>query len=102
MLAYYFLWRAPAARALDRLPGSTRHIEDYLREKTGIEINFEVGDALTKLYRLGLADAQRAGPAPGHAAGAGPRGPSTVTGTTRSATPTPTGTHTRPPGLERC
>ena len=56
MLAYFFLWRATvegetlAGRALDR------RIEAFLREVSGVELNFEIGDALGKLFRLGLAD----------------------------------------------
>ena len=54
MLAYFFLWRSiddpkPATmRVLDR------RIECYLKEKTQVEINFEVSDALDKLFRLRL------------------------------------------------
>jgi hypothetical protein len=67
MLAYYFLWRGPGrdraaaepwawtARELDA------HIEQYLRERTGVEINFEISDALNKLFRLGLATADTQG-----------------------------------------
>ncbi len=60
MLAYYFLWRGAGSAEPWTVSRLDRRIEEYLREKTGIEINFEVGDALTKLYRLGLAarDAQ--------------------------------------------
>lgn len=56
MLAYYFLWRAaddpepPGTEELDR------RIEAFLLEKTGVEVNFEVRDAVRKLQRLGLAD----------------------------------------------
>jgi hypothetical protein len=55
MLAYYFLWRGQASGEPWTVSRLDRRIEQYLREKTGIEINFEVGDALTKLYRLDLA-----------------------------------------------
>lgn len=53
LLAYYFLWQlAPAqgwsSEELDR------QIEGYLREATGREIDFEVGDALHKLIRLDI------------------------------------------------
>jgi hypothetical protein len=54
MLAYFFLWRAAANESWDECTLDTR-IEAYLEEQTGIEINFESGDALAKLYRLGLA-----------------------------------------------
>jgi len=55
MLAYYFLWRqAPAegwtAEELDRA------IEAFLRAEIQQPIDFEVGDALDKLLRLGLAE----------------------------------------------
>jgi hypothetical protein len=60
MLAYFFLWRGNGSEAPWTVSTLDAHIEDYLEQKTGIEINFEVADALTKLYRLGLArrDAQ--------------------------------------------
>ena len=60
MLAYFFLWRRSGAGEPWIVPALDDHIEDYLRQKTGIEINFEVSDALIKLLRLGLArrDAQ--------------------------------------------
>src|SRR4029079_7412673 len=55
MLAYFFLWRhAPAegwsAEQLDR------HIENWLQVATARRIDFEVGDALSKLIRLGVAE----------------------------------------------
>ena len=56
MLAYFFLWRAgvqglkPTGKDLDR------QIEAFLLEVSGVEINFEIGDAIGKLFRLGLAD----------------------------------------------
>ncbi len=57
LLAYYFLWRHHdlAREELDR------KVETFLREATGCEINFEIDDALSKLYRLGLADHDDAG-----------------------------------------
>jgi hypothetical protein len=60
MLAYFFLWRGNGTSTPWTVPTLDAHIEDYLKQKTGIEINFEVSDALTKLLRLGLArrDAQ--------------------------------------------
>ncbi len=54
MLAYFFLWRASirgkslTAHELDLV------IERYLSQKTGIEINFEVSDAVGKLMRYNL------------------------------------------------
>jgi hypothetical protein len=60
MLAYFFLCRAAREpQPWDRRKLDTR-IEGYLEEKTGIHIDFQVGDALNKLFRLGLVtrDAQ--------------------------------------------
>ncbi|SIN82789.1 Protein of unknown function [Singulisphaera sp. GP187] len=57
MLAYFFLWRsaqAPTPLTLTEAELDAR-IERYLTLKTGVEINFEVNDALDKLFRLGLA-----------------------------------------------
>jgi hypothetical protein len=55
MLAYFYLWRyAPPggwpAEELDR------QIESFLRERTGQEIDFEIGDALDKLARLEILE----------------------------------------------
>ncbi|MDX2039224.1 MAG: DUF3754 domain-containing protein [Isosphaeraceae bacterium] len=56
LLAYFFLWQS-----LDRKhePWDEKRldaqIEAYLLEKTGREIDFEIHDALDKLFRLGLA-----------------------------------------------
>jgi hypothetical protein len=50
-LAYHFLHEAaspPIAAELDR------RIEDWLRATFGIDIDFDVGDALDKLEQLGL------------------------------------------------
>jgi hypothetical protein len=50
-LAYHFLHEAaspPIAAELDR------RIEDWLRATFGIDVDFDVGDALDKLERLGL------------------------------------------------
>lgn len=55
MLAYYFLWRGtrdPEPWTIARLDAT---VENYLREKTRIAIDFEIKDALDKLYSLGLA-----------------------------------------------
>ncbi|MGE3820759.1 MAG: hypothetical protein AB7I30_15205, partial [Isosphaeraceae bacterium] len=43
---------------LDRLDNQ---VETYLRERTQVEINFEVDDALAKLVRLGLAQSDLGG-----------------------------------------
>jgi Protein of unknown function (DUF3754) len=55
MLAYFFLWRGAGDDepwTVDRLDSA---IEDYLREKTETNIDFEIKDALDKLYSMGLA-----------------------------------------------
>ena len=61
MLAYFFLWRA--ALAGEKLSGKEldRRIEAFLFETTGIAINFEISDAIGKLFRLGLADRDETG-----------------------------------------
>ena len=54
LLAYYFLWRGmddPEPWDHQRLD---QKIEAYLRERAGVDINFEIGDALNKIDRLGL------------------------------------------------
>jgi hypothetical protein len=55
MLAYYFLWRGSEDGEPWNVHRLDRHIERFLTEKTGVEINFEVADALGKLLRLGVA-----------------------------------------------
>ncbi|MBX6316294.1 MAG: DUF3754 domain-containing protein [Isosphaeraceae bacterium] len=60
LLAYNFLWRHrddPEPWDRTRLDAA---IEEFLRRKLGLDLDFEVGDALNKLLRLGLvqADAQ--------------------------------------------
>jgi hypothetical protein len=55
-LAYFFLWydaRDPARRP-HTVASLDDRIEAYLRDTTGIEVDFEVTDALRKLLRLGL------------------------------------------------
>jgi hypothetical protein len=54
MLAYYFLWRVAPATGWTS-PQLDSQIETYLREAIGRDIDFEVGDALEKLVRLGVA-----------------------------------------------
>jgi hypothetical protein len=53
-LAFFFLWRASSEAKALTVPQLDNRIEKYLLEKTGVAINFEVSDALTKLFRLGL------------------------------------------------
>jgi hypothetical protein len=55
MLAYFFLWRSAGESRPPTVHGLDARIEAYLREKTCVEINFEVADALSKLFRFGLA-----------------------------------------------
>ncbi len=55
MLAYFFLWRS-----IDSGQGWTngkldRHVEGFLKEVSGVEVDFEIKDAVAKLARLGLA-----------------------------------------------
>jgi hypothetical protein len=54
LLAYFMLWQG----ADDSQPwDQTRldaHVEAFLRERAGVNIDFEIGDALHKLHRLGL------------------------------------------------
>jgi hypothetical protein len=50
-LAYHFLHTAPEPPTADELDG---HIEAWLQKSFGVEIDFEVNDALGKLERLGL------------------------------------------------
>jgi hypothetical protein len=55
MLAYFFLWRRLGQEdewTMDRLDA---HIEEFLKSVSNVEINFEIADALGKLFRLGLA-----------------------------------------------
>ncbi len=57
MLAYFFLWRSIGegndegwtSKQLDR------HIEAFLKEVSGVDVDFEIKDAVAKLARLGLA-----------------------------------------------
>lgn len=55
LLAYFFLWRRlgePEQWTVEHLDS---HIEAFLKSVSNVEINFEVGDAMGKLFRLGLA-----------------------------------------------
>jgi hypothetical protein len=55
MLAYYFLWRGSEDGEPWNVHRLDAHIENFLQEKTGISIDYEIADALGKLFRLGLA-----------------------------------------------
>ncbi len=55
MLAYFFLWQAAGRSESWSDARLDRHIEGFLKEVSGVEINFEIADAVGKLLRLGLA-----------------------------------------------
>ncbi|HEY2158385.1 MAG TPA: DUF3754 domain-containing protein [Isosphaeraceae bacterium] len=55
LLAYFFLWRNHDGARGFRVDALDDRIEAFLKDLTGCEINFEISDALNKLYRLGLA-----------------------------------------------
>jgi len=55
MLAYYFLWRRLDEPEIWTMEQLDNHIEAFLKRVSQIEINFEIADALGKLFRLGLA-----------------------------------------------
>lgn len=55
MLAYFFLWKARDEPETVHQAELDQRIERYLAEQTGVSTNFEVDDALRKLFRLGLA-----------------------------------------------
>ncbi|MFO0910222.1 MAG: DUF3754 domain-containing protein [Isosphaeraceae bacterium] len=61
MLAYFFLWRTTAATERLNSDSLDELIERFLRERTGVSINFEVADAVHKLFRLGLAHKDQQG-----------------------------------------
>jgi hypothetical protein len=55
MLAYFFLWRRlgqPEEWTMEQLDA---HVEEFLKSVSGVDIDFEISDALGKLFRLGLA-----------------------------------------------
>lgn len=54
-LAYYFLWRRVGSHGWP-VAQLDREIEAYLARQLGIEVDFEVSDALEKLRRLSLAE----------------------------------------------
>jgi hypothetical protein len=62
MLAYFFLWRSIGSKCGGwTIPELDGQIEVFLKDKTGVEINFEVADALSKLLHHGLAYRDHAG-----------------------------------------
>ncbi|WP_422930826.1 DUF3754 domain-containing protein [Singulisphaera sp. PoT] len=54
MLAYFFLWRATVHGKPLTMHEADLEIEQFIRERMGVEVNFDVADALSKLIRLGL------------------------------------------------
>ena len=55
MLAYFFLWQAGRSGEPWTMERLDLHIEEFLKSVSGVELNFEIEDALGKLFRLGLA-----------------------------------------------
>lgn len=55
VLAWWLLWRGGVSGATAKQIDAAA--ETWLRERCGVEADFEIGDALAKLRRLGLADA---------------------------------------------
>jgi hypothetical protein len=55
MLAYFFLWRGTGDDEPWTVSRLDSTVENYLREKTQTTIDFEIKDALNKLYGMGLA-----------------------------------------------
>ena len=55
LLSYFFLWRHHDPDQGVRVDALDAKVESFLKDVTGCEINFEISDALNKLYRLGLA-----------------------------------------------
>jgi hypothetical protein len=53
VLAYFFLWRS-AGELGWTMPQLDDYVEQYLEERAGIKVDFEIGDAMAKLERLGL------------------------------------------------
>jgi hypothetical protein len=60
LLAWHFLWRNPREDGWTEAEMDAQ-VEAYLRRTAGVEVDFEIGDALQKLRRLGLVEE----PAPG-------------------------------------
>lgn len=54
LLAYYVLWRGTDQSVHWNQAQVDGRIEALLRDRAGIEMDFEIGDALRKLHRLGL------------------------------------------------
>ncbi len=55
MLAYFFLWRTSESGQGWTSGKLDRHVERFLKDVSGIEVDFEIKDAVAKLARLGLA-----------------------------------------------
>jgi len=54
VLAWWLLWRGGLSGAMAEQLDTAA--EDWLQRRCGVEANFEIGDALDKLQRLGLAN----------------------------------------------
>ena len=55
MLAYFFLWRRLNETEIWSMDRLDRHIEGFLKSVSNVDLDFEIADALGKLFRLGLA-----------------------------------------------
>lgn len=60
ILAYYFLWRRNGSAKIDTAELDYR-VELFLQRTTGIDIDFDVDDALRKLERFGIARRDKQG-----------------------------------------
>jgi hypothetical protein len=63
ILAYFALWRGQAAASREPWDATRldRAVERWLADRAGLTLDFEIGDALEKLLRLGLARRDEAG-----------------------------------------
>jgi hypothetical protein len=57
LLGYFFLWLESEGELWDRRR-LDRRVEAFLKDVTGLEIDFEIADALRKLVGLGLVEAR--------------------------------------------
>src|SRR5262249_14619254 len=53
LLAYFFLWKHAPAQGWTA-PQLDDYVEMYLESEAKLEVDFEIGDAVAKLERLGL------------------------------------------------
>ena len=61
ILAYFLLWRGMSQREPWDAKRLDRAVERWLADRAGVTIDFEIGDALAKLLRLGLVRSDEAG-----------------------------------------